>query len=184
MGKKVHDTAITVDELNRRAAKARTLLAEIRALFPEAHGLAKDDRRLSQGKMGADEAEALRGVVDAMELSPGVFDSLADEDEGHDPTKLETALLRDRLDRHGIYSSLATEVEEVASVLSDTALAMGALVKPVALAGYEIAKPISKRNDAVRGKIAKALNFYGGRALAAAATRRANASKDPKGSAG
>ena len=109
---------------------------------------------------------------------------MADEDEGHDPTKLETALLRDRLDRHGIYSSLATEVEEVASVLSDTALAMGALVKPVALAGYEIAKPISKRNDAVRGKIAKALNFYGGRALAAAATRRANASKDPKGSAG
>jgi hypothetical protein len=56
---------------------------------------------------------------------------------------------------------------------------MGALVKPVALAGYEIAKPISKRNDAIRGKIVKALDFYG--ALAAAATRRANSGKEPKG---
>jgi predicted nicotinamide N-methyase len=98
----------------------------------------------------------------------------------HPVPKLETALLSDRLDRHGIYSSLAAEVEQ-ASILSDAALAMGALVKPVALAGYEIAKPISKRNEAIRGKIVKALDFYGGRALAAAATRRANASKGPKG---
>jgi hypothetical protein len=181
MGKKVHDTALTVDELKQRALKARTLLGEIHALFPEAHGLAKDDRRRSQGKMGADEAAALRGVVDAMDVQPAVFDSLADDDEGHDPNKLETALLRDRFDRHEIYSSLAAEFEAAASVLSDTALAMGALVKPVALAGYEIAKPISKRNEAVRGKISKALDFYGGRALAAAASRRANASKAPQG---
>ena len=98
------------------------------------------------------------------------------EDAGNEP-----ALLRDRFDRHEIYASLATEIEEAANVFSDTALAMGALVKPVALAGYEIAKPISKRNDAIRGKIAKALDFYGGRALAAAATRRANSGKEPKG---
>ena len=181
MGKKVHDTALTVDELKQRALKAKTLLGEIRALFPEAHGLAKDDRRLSQGKMGADEAAALRGVVDAMDLQPAAFDSLADDDEGHDPNKLETALLRDRFDRHEIYASLAAEIDAAANVFSDTALAMGALVKPVALAGYEIAKPISKRNDAIRGKIAKALDFYGGRSLAAAAARRANAGKDKTG---
>ena len=184
MGKKLHDTALTVDELRQRALKGRTLLGEIRALFPEAHGLAKDDRRLSQGKMGADEAAALRGVVDAMDLQPAAFDSLADDDEGHDPNKLETALLRDRFDRHEIYASLAGEIEEATKVFSDTALAMGALVKPVALAGYEIAKPISKRDDAIRGKLAKALDFYGGRSLAAAAARRANAGKDAKGSGG
>ena len=172
MGKKVHDTALTVDELKQRALKAKSLLEEIRALFPEAHGLAKDDRRRSQGKMGVDEAEALRGVVDAMDLQPAVFDSLADEDEGHDPNKLEPALLRDRFDRHGIYASLAAEVEAVGNLLSDTALAMGALVKP-----------ISKRNDAIRGVIAKALDLYGGRSLAAAATRCANAGKEPKGAA-
>jgi hypothetical protein len=73
-------------------------------------------------------------VVDAMDLQPGIFEALADEDEGHDPNKLETELLRDRFDRHEIYLSLAAEVEEVASVFSDTALAGGALVKPVALA--------------------------------------------------
>jgi hypothetical protein len=184
MGKKVHDTALTVDELNQRALKAKALLGEIRALFPEAHGLAKDDRRLSQGKMGVDEAEALRGVVDAMDLQPGIFEALADEDEGHDPNKLETELLRDRFDRHAIYLSLAAEVEEVANVFSDTALAVGALVKPVSLAGYEIAKPISKRSEAIRGKIAKALDLYSGRALAGAAARRASLGKEPKAAGG
>ena len=97
-------------------------------------------------------------------------------------TRSRPRCLRDRFDRHGVYASLAAEVEEVANLLSDTALAVGALVKPVALAGYEIAKPISKRNEAIRGMIAKALDFYSGRALAAAAARRANAGKEPKGS--
>lgn len=114
MGKKMHDSAVTVEELQKRAAKAKALLDELRALFPEAHPLTRDDRRLSQGKMGEEEAEALRGVVDAMDLQPALFDSLADEDEGHDPNKLETSLLRDRLDRHAIYLALAAQAEEVA----------------------------------------------------------------------
>ncbi|HEX7837309.1 MAG TPA: hypothetical protein VF469_07595 [Kofleriaceae bacterium] len=106
--------------------------------------------------MGAGEAEALRGAIDAMDLQPAVFDSLADDDEGHDPSKLETARLRDRFDRHEIYASLAAEVEEVANVFSDTALAMGALVKPMALAGYEITRTLPAffpfRADQPRGQ--------------------------------
>ena len=46
------------------------MLGKIRALFSEVHALAKDDRRLSQGKMGADDAKALRDVVDAMDVQP------------------------------------------------------------------------------------------------------------------
>jgi hypothetical protein len=126
--------------------------------------------------------EALRGVADAMDLQPAIFDALADEDEGHDPNKLEIALLHDRFDRHEIYSSLAAELEEVANIFSNTALAMGALVKPVTLAWYEIARPINKRNDAIRGKITEALDFDGGHALAAAATGRANGAREPQGS--
>jgi hypothetical protein len=176
MGKKVHDVELTVEELKRREVKAVAMVAEIRGMFPEAQGLAKDDRLLSQGKMGLDEAEALRGVVDAMDMLPAVFEILADEDDGHDPHKLETDLLRDRLDRHAVYADLADKFGEAARLFSDAALTMGAGVKPVALAGYEIAKPISKRNDLLRAKIAKALDFYSGRARAAAASRRAHSS--------
>lgn len=63
--------------------------------------------------------------------------------------------------------------------MADTALTMGALVKPVALAAYGIAKPVSKRNDAIRGKISKALDFYSARALAGAASRRASSTNKP-----
>lgn len=51
---------------------------------------------------------------------------------------------------------------------------MGALVKPVTLAAYEIAKPLSKRNAAIREKIALAIDYYSGNATAAAASRAAN----------
>jgi len=57
--------------------------------------------------------KALRGVVGAMDVQPVAFDSLADDDEGHDPNKLETALLRDRFDRHEIYLSLAAELKRI-----------------------------------------------------------------------
>ena len=59
-------------------------------------------------------------------------------------------------------------------VFTDAALANGALVRPLALAAYEIAKPISKRNAAVREKIAPLMNYYAGNAEAAAETRQAN----------
>ena len=182
MPKKSDDDDLPVVELKKRAAKARTLLAEARALFPNARRVAKDDRRSSQGRLGADEATALRSVVDAMEAEPAIFSVLADEDEGHHPNKLETDLLRDRFDRQQLYAELSAEVADLASLLSDSALTVGALVKPITLAGYEIAKPLSKRHKVIREKIAPALDYYGANAAAAVAARRANkAAKEDDG---
>jgi hypothetical protein len=182
MGKKVHDNEVTVAELTKRVAHAKSLIAQVRALFPEAHALPKDDRRRSQGKMGEEESKALRSVVDAVDAEPAVFASLADEDEGHDPEKVETDLLRDRFERHDLYSSVADELTAAAGVFSDSALDVGSLVKPVTLAAYEIAKPVSKRHPVIREKIAPALDYYGGNAAAAAAARKANqAAKKPQG---
>lgn len=109
-----------------------------------------------------------------MDAEPAIFSVLADEDEGHDPNKLETALLRDRFDRQQVYAELAAEVEDVAGLFADAALTMGALVKPITRAGYEIAKPLSKRHQVIREKIAPALDYYGANAAAAVAARRAN----------
>ena len=52
MAKKTKDGEGTLADLQKREAKARALLAEVRALFPEAHALPKDDRRRSRGKLG------------------------------------------------------------------------------------------------------------------------------------
>lgn len=179
MAKKTHDGSVPLAELKKRAGETRTLLAKIRALYPDATAIARDDRITSQGKMGVREATALRSVIHAVELEPAIFGVLADEDEGHDPGKLETELIHDRFERHQIYAELAEELESLAGVFSDAALEMGALVKPVALAAYEIAKPLSKRHKGIREKIAPALDYYGANASAAVAARKAKrASKD------
>jgi hypothetical protein len=175
---KVHDAEMTVGDLQHKLAEARTSLGLIRKAFSEARRLPSGDRRRSQGRMGKNEAVVLRGVVDAMDEAPEVFSVLANEDDGHDPGRLETDLLRDRLDRHEVYSSLADELEELAAVMSDTALSIASQVKPVTLAGYEIAKPLSKRLPAIREKIAPALDYYGGNAAAGQATRKAKKAAD------
>lgn len=174
MGKKAQDAQLTITELKKRKADVSAVADKIRGQFPEAKRLAKGDRRASVGKIGEKEAAGLRGVIDAMEVEPAVFGILADEDEGHDPNKLETDLLRDRLDRHQIYSEMAAELQELADRFSDAALSMGALVKPVCLAAYEIAKPLSRRHPAIREKIAPMLDYYSRNAEAAAAARREN----------
>jgi len=134
----------------------------------------KEDRRLSRGKMGLVEAAALRECVGAVDLEPAIFAPLADEDEGRDPDKLETDLLRDRFDRHEIYTRMAEEHLALARLFSDAALAHGALVRPVTLAIHEIAKPISKRHPAIREKIQPLMDYYAANAAAAIETREAN----------
>lgn len=180
MGSKKVAGELTFAELKKRVAKGQKLLAELRALFPEAQEMPQDDRRRSQGRFGLEESEGLRGVVDAMDAEPAVFASLADRDGGNDPKRLETELLRDRLDQHDAYVELAEEAESFARALNDRALEIGALVAPPLRAGYEIAKPVSKNNAVIRRKIAKMLDYHGANAAAAAASRKANrSSKKP-----
>ena len=174
MAKKTRVGSGTLEDLKKRATQGSALTEQKRALFPEAHKITKADRRLSRGKMGLVEGAALRGVVDAIDLEPAIFASLADEDDGHDPDKLETDLLRERLDRHAIYTRQAEEHLALAKIFLDAALAQGALVRPVALAAYEIAKPISKRNAAIREKIQPLIDYYAGNAAAGIEAREAN----------
>ena len=128
MAKTPKDGEGSIEDLRKRAAQGSALIAQNLALFPEAKGLAKQDRRSSRGKMGLVEAKALRGVVGAIDLEPAIFASLADEDEGHDPNKVETDLVRDRFDRHEIYTLQAEAHLAAAKVFTDAALANGALV--------------------------------------------------------
>lgn len=171
MARKGNNKEISIAELTKRVKKAEAALEQVTKLFPEAQPLPTADRNSSRGKIGPAESKALRGVIAAVETQPQVFASLADEDEGHDPKRLETELLRDRLDRHDLYAALAIKSEQLAMRFSDAALVLGALVKPVTLAAYQIAKPISKRDASVRSKLSPALDYYAANAKAAVAAR-------------
>lgn len=168
---------IGIEELRQRATRAKELITELIALFPELRRYTEDERRVSQGRLRDGEAEMLGTVIDVIEYVPQYFASLADQDQGHDPTRLETPLLRDRLERRVIMGQLADVLEPFTRGVGDTALYYGDRVRPVLLSAYRIAKPISKSDLRVANRLAKVIDFYTGPARAAAVTRAINKQK-------
>lgn len=174
MAKKNQNGNLALADLKKGAAEITKYLDGVPARLPEAHLLPDGDRRASQGKMGLEEGKALRCMPDAMDLEPAIFGVLADEDEGDDPGKLETNLIRERFERWQVYLELSNKLGELSKLFADAAITAGAQVKPVCQAGYEIAKPISKRHKGMRAAIGPLLNYYGANAAAAAESRLAN----------
>jgi hypothetical protein len=178
-------TELSLEELRQRAARAKEIIDELKVLFPDLRHYTEDERRYSQGRLRDGEAEMLGHVLDIIEYAPHYFASLADQDEGHDPARLETSLLRDRLERRMIMGQLTDALEPLTREVGDTALYYGDLVRPVLLSAYRIAKPISKSDVRVANRLAKVVDFYTGPARAAAQTRAINKKneKNEKGDA-
>jgi hypothetical protein len=162
---------LSIEELRLRGARAQELIAELKALFPDHRRYTEEERRHSQGRLRKDEAEMLGVVLDVVDYAPHYFASLADQDEGDDPDRLETTLLRDRLERRVIMGEVADAIEPFTRVVDDTALHYGELVRPVLLSAYRIAKPISKSDIGVANRLAPVVDFYSAPARAAAQTR-------------
>lgn len=171
--KQKYDDILTMplDELTKRVEEATKLLAQLSALLPGLLELTDSARSTSLGHYRHGEAEALSSMLDVADKKPALFESLADHDEGHDPTKFETGLIRDRLQRAILLGKLIDGAQEVLGPLSDTRLHLGNLTRPVLLAMYEIVKPHAKRDTAVASMAKDALDFFGAIARAAAATR-------------
>jgi hypothetical protein len=159
-------------DLASRVARANALLDELTNLFPELASLTADERQHSQGKMRAGEIAQLRTILDVIDGKPSLFEGLADEDFGEDPTRLETDLLRHRLDEVEALAPLIGTVEALATQIGDTTLFTGARVRPVLLAAYRIAKPLANKDKAIGGKLAGVISYYAGPAAAAAKTRK------------
>src|SRR4051812_17965469 len=96
MSKKIPDDVMTLplDELKKRVEKAIALLSQIEELLPGLLQLTDDARCRSSGHYRKGEAEALASLVDLAEKKPALFESLADQDEGHNPMQFEHELLR------------------------------------------------------------------------------------------
>ena len=165
--------SMPLPELEKRVQKALALAEEIRGLLPGMETMTQEERAHSQGRFRDKETAALTSVLDVVRHVPALFQSLADEDEGHDPGKFETDLIADRLHRRELFQKLADAVEPVSRAAGDVTLHMGALTKPVLLSAYRIAKALSVSDKAVRDKLSAALNFYGQIGKASAATRAA-----------
>lgn len=167
---------MSVEQLQKNAARVAELLAEIEALLPGLESFTSEDRTNTDGRIrGKDEENALKAVIATIEHDPGAFRVLADKDEGRDPKKVETELLKVRLARRSILADIADVLSPVAQKIEDTVLAQGELCKPVLSSAYRIAKPLAEHDKDIRTKLQPAMDYYGGIGRKAARTRAAAA---------
>ncbi len=108
---------------------------------------------------------------------PANFTSLADLDQGDDPTVFEVDMVSDRLAKAALLVPLADELTSFVQNLSDSALEMNQGGAQPAREAYVLAKAIARTNPIVSSMIAPVIAFYSAIAKASAATRKANAAK-------
>jgi len=162
---------IPASDLKAQIDKARAHLAAIDGLLPGLVSLDHDGRLHSGGRLRDGEADALDAVIDTVALDPAPYAFLADRDGGLDPKELEVDLLRDRLAHVEVLRAFAAEVRELADHLSDTALDLGARVRPVLLSAYKVARVAAEGDATVRTRLARAVDFYGAIGRSSAAVR-------------
>jgi hypothetical protein len=161
-----------VDELKKRVDQVLALLAQIDGLLPGLVELTEEARDHAH-RFRNREAEASVGLLDVADKKPGLFDVLADKDNGADPKVFETALLRDRLQRLLILAPAVLAAKDLAGPLTDTRLHLTNLVKPVLSSMYAIAKPQADRDVTIASMIKDLIDLYAAIGRASAATRKA-----------
>ena len=122
-------------------------------------------------------------ILSVMEAFPAFFEGLADLDQGVDPTKVETTLMRDRIERAEILARLVAIADQFGG-MSDTVLHLRSLVREPISEAYGIAKSMAKTNQKLKSMLAPVIDFYATLAKAAAAARKANAEANAAGNAG
>lgn len=179
-----HASILTMplDELRERVMKALALWKQIEALLPGGVVLTEAERKNSLGRLRDGESGHLLTILAVCEKYPALFASLADLDEGTDPTRFETELLRDRLLRAEALEPLVTALSDAKIVaVSDTLLHLRDLARAPISEAYAIAKTIAKTSAPVSSMLAPVLDFYRGLAARAAASRKANDDEKSKG---
>ncbi len=166
-----------LDELESRVGQAGTLMKQAFALFPGLLVLTDEERRYSNGRFRNGEGQMYLTILAVMEAFPTFFEGLADLDQGVDPTKVETPLLRDRLQRAEILARLLDPAGQLGG-MSDTVLHLRSLVRDPVKEAYGIAKSMAKTNTKLKSMLAPVIDFYAAIARAAAESRKANLAGD------
>ncbi|MEO5725613.1 MAG: hypothetical protein ABI134_32035 [Byssovorax sp.] len=172
-----------LEELERRVASALVLMQQIADLFPGLLVMTDEERRFTNGRFKSGEGPMFLTIISVMEAFPAFFEGLADFDEGVDPTKVETPLMRDRIQRAEILAKLLAPAAKLAG-MSDTVLQLRGLVRDPIKEAYGIAKSLAKTNAKLKSMLAPVIDYYAAIARAGAATRKANAEAGDAGAKG
>ena len=169
-------------ELRARVAKALALWQQILALLPGGVVLTEPERQHSHGRLRDGEGAQMITVLAVAERFPALFASLADLDEGTDPTRFELPLLRERLERAEILAPLAEALagRQLLSI-TDTVLHLRDLVRTPVSEAYAIAKSVAKTDVKLKTMLAPVMDYYRRLAELSAASRKANQDAKSKG---
>jgi hypothetical protein len=171
-----------LDEFEKRAGqiqeKAAVFVQEVEALLPGLRTLTKEQRKLAP-RLRKGEHPLLLRVLQVVDLKPALFESLADEDEGMDPQKFETALLRERIQKHLRFTQIDETLSPIAGKFGDSSLYLASKFRDAVYAAYRISKThagIPALNDV----LAPVIDFMRRNAVAGAATRASKKKDEDK----
>jgi hypothetical protein len=157
-----------IDELAKRVAQAIDLIKQIRTLLPGGYLYTAQERGNTNGHVREGEENIWLQIVDIAIGYPQFFEDLKDADQGVDPTRLETDLMKDRVRRAQLLGSVASALMDLTQPnVSDTALHLRSLVRGPVREIYAIAKTVGKHNQGIKNLLAPILDYY--RELAKAA---------------
>lgn len=164
-----------IEEFRARAEKAKALAAEfverLDNLFPGLVTLTKEQRQTAP-RLREGEHAMLNKVLDVVDLKPTLFESLADQDEGMDPNRFETALLRERIEKHLLFSNVAESLSSIGGELGDSTLYTAMKFRETLYAAYRIAKAHAQTDRKVMNVLAPVIDFMRKNVAAAAAAKR------------
>lgn len=165
------------DELRKRLAQARPLLAKIRELLPGLVTLSVDERKHSSGRLQHGEPDAMRKLLHAAGKHPEHFTALASKDHGKDPRAFEVEPALADLERIEVVVPFAEEAEELLTAITDSLLELGASAREVVTPVRVITQANSPIDAGLASDAQPGLEFYAARGRAVARTR---AAKKPK----
>ncbi|WP_433933228.1 hypothetical protein AB3662_03235 [Sorangium cellulosum] len=164
-----------IDEFRSRAEKAKAMAVEfvekLDELFPGLVTLTKEQRQTAP-RLRDGEHAMLHKVLDVVEMKPALFESLADQDEGMDPNRFETALLRERIEKHLLFSKVAESLAPVGGELGDSTLYTAIKFRETLYAAYRIAKAHAQTDRKVMDVLAPVIDFMRKNTAAGAATKK------------
>ncbi|WP_437958780.1 hypothetical protein WME76_03375 [Sorangium sp. So ce119] len=164
-----------IDEFRSRAEKAEAMAAELAekldGLFPGLVTMTKEQRQTAP-RLRDGEHAMLHKVLDVVDMKPALFESLADQDEGMDPNRFETALLRERIEKHLLFSKVAESLAPVGGELGDSTLYTAIKFRETLYAAYRIAKTHAQTDRKVMDVLAPVIDFMRKNTAAGAATKK------------
>lgn len=173
MADEIHKPPQTEPTVSPKVAAARAAVREsvahleaaIAVLRPHTTTLLAQERATSSGKLRTGEADILREVLTAAEQNPALVAGHSDADEGQDPNRFETELLREWFDLHAAFAEGAREAarhaELLNTLLSDSAMFYGARARRPTLRVYADLAALAQHNAPLRDQLRNAITFFG-----------------------